>query len=1327
MGGSKEVTVGYRYSFGIHMGIGRGPVDELVEIRVGDRVAWRGSCADSGTVDITKPDLFGGDEAEGGVVGTLDVMMGEPSQPVNSRLKAMIGGLVPAFRGVFSLFFDGQISAMNPYPKPWKVRYRRIKEGWDGVCWYPSKALIDVADGKVHAMNPAHILLACQTDRRWGLGRSGARIDYQSYAEAADRLFDERFGLCLLWTRKEAVSSFSQHVIDHIGGAQFISRRTGLMTLRLIRDDYVPEDLPLFTYNTGLLSIDEDTLSTGEAIPNEVVVNWRDPITNEDRTAREQNLGAIQAAGTVISTSVDYPGLPTHSLASRVAQREIRAKRGVRKFKVRLDRRGTALEPGAVFRISAPYDGIEQIVLRVGRIDAGTVNDAAITVTALLDVFGLPSNVYTEQQPSTWQPPNRTAQPALYQRLMEISWRDLVRRTTEAQRGGVALDASFLGALGVRPTGLSLSYALTTRVGAGAFEKRDIGDWVPTAVLDAKIGPEETVITLSAGIDLDLVKPGRAALIGEEIVRVDSLNTDTMQVGLSRGCVDTVPVWHPSGRRIWFYDNYAAGDPTEYVAGESVDAKLISRTTGERLDPALATTMSLLLDQRQGRPYPPGNLLINSVRYPSEIVGELTVVWAHRDRLLQDDRLIGTLEGSIGPEPGTTYSVRVWGEAGTLIHSQDGIEGTEFNYATEREDSNLETVTEPSPAPEFILLGDDQTDYHAREIDAPWWAPGSALHHQFHIAGFDGQRWIATLGPIWPVSAYGSAQLCPTSVLTSPDGATWTGLGRYQRPYDPAETHLFVAGSQYYRVAFDGPASTAEARLMVSSDLVTWSPVLGGPTLWQWQKYIDSWVWVENGALCAGEIVNAGNDHLFRKWTLAGGSWSYSDSAALPSVVRSDWPWARAYDGFYEVVEHGGYWYVNFAETPASGANDGNQMYRTADWATFERIPLGVNADRKYTADHVVTLQGELYVRCGIRPDPPQQGTNFIFSYRQVVGGAWQVVTWPLSNLTSVADQWYEHDGYVYYRHVNEFDAQIYRTSDMQTEEAAPPGTPWAPGCIEHAGVVFIPPQPTMIGGSATVVYSPWKRWLGQSDTPAAPAIVLPSSSATVENGKSWAAIVDPMLVQAPLDYADQEWDWGLIAGPEITTPWPFSGASGVNGFNGVVTLMAELIPGGGSVVAWCSGTGSVGAAVGCWLDTDAQRLVVRHPAVNQGDSTWPLALDPDTAYTVTLQFTEMSSVEGSWVAYHLNVTVVDDGGATVLSEAVDVDVYDSTNAWMTSDVWRAAIGGEGRWGSISMTMVKGDAVVQRLNQWLRIKLWSERDGIASLQAHDIAVARPDV
>ena len=45
MGGKKKkVTIGYKYFMGLHMGICRGPIDALRQIRVGDKVGRNDPC-----------------------------------------------------------------------------------------------------------------------------------------------------------------------------------------------------------------------------------------------------------------------------------------------------------------------------------------------------------------------------------------------------------------------------------------------------------------------------------------------------------------------------------------------------------------------------------------------------------------------------------------------------------------------------------------------------------------------------------------------------------------------------------------------------------------------------------------------------------------------------------------------------------------------------------------------------------------------------------------------------------------------------------------------------------------------------------------------------------------------------------------------------------------------------------------------------------------------------------------------------------------------------------------------------------------------------------
>ena len=143
-----------------------------------------------------------------------------------------------------------------------------------------------------------------------------------------------------------------------------------------------------------------------------------------------------------------------------------------------------------------------------------------------------------------------------------------------------------------------------------------------------------------------------------------------------------MPVPHAEGARIWFYDDFAAADPTDYNVGETVEAKLLTRTTSAQLDPALAPVDSVRLTQRQARPYPPGDLKLAGARYPAALDGDLAVSWAHRDRRLQSDQLVDHGQGSIGPEAGTAYVLRLLDAiAGTILDSPAPITGTSYTAA----------------------------------------------------------------------------------------------------------------------------------------------------------------------------------------------------------------------------------------------------------------------------------------------------------------------------------------------------------------------------------------------------------------------------------------------------------------------------------------------------------------------------------------------------------------------------------------------------------------------------------------------------------------------
>lgn len=675
---NKPITKGFRYFFGIHMGIGR-HIDVLKEIRVGGKTAWKGAKAGQARWKIDAPMLFGGDDGEGGIHGTIDMMTGAPDQPVNRRLADMLGGLVPAFRGACTLFYDGLITSMSPYPKPWEVRAARTAGGWDGPTWYPEK--VTIALGSIQAMNPAHVLYEAITNRDWGRGKDRSMIDDAQWRSAADALHAEGFGLCLAWKQQDKISSFMQSVLDHIGAAFVLNRRTGKLQLLLIRDNYVAADLPLFDEDSGLLSVADDENAASAPAANEIIVTFSNPEAyGAQQQVRVQNAAAIASVGGPITETVEFLHIPTASLALRVAQRILREKSVSKRLKVTLDRRASGLQPGTPFRIRSTRRGIAEMVLRAGKVEDGTLASGAITVTAMQDAFGLPNTSFVEVQPPEWLPPATAPLPATVRKPFELSYRDLVVGLSAAELAAVHPTAGAFGIMVRRPTNASINYVLLTTASGAEYIAAASGDFCPSAqIVDAiAASPEPTQIKLTFVTDIAGFTPGAVGVLDEETVQLVSVDWMTGRAFIRRGCVDTVPAPHAAGARLWLYTDSAAVDPTEYTAGMTVLAKVLPYSSGGWLDAELAPIDALVMAQRQARPFPPAGVLINGERAPATVIGPLSVTWFHRDRILQADQVVDATMGSIGPEPGTTYLVRAYDSDDLPVHQSAPIEGAVY-------------------------------------------------------------------------------------------------------------------------------------------------------------------------------------------------------------------------------------------------------------------------------------------------------------------------------------------------------------------------------------------------------------------------------------------------------------------------------------------------------------------------------------------------------------------------------------------------------------------------------------------------------------------------
>lgn len=714
--GAKKQTIGYNYLMSLHMGIGRGPFNEIAEVRAGDvTMIDEPICiAESGQlVAINRPDLFGGETKEGGIRGPMYVYNGAADQELQGALASSVGTLpaiasqlggdVPSFRGVVTVWFDGLVASLNPYPKEWSFRVRRTTAGWfNNEPWYPAKATITLTGargGTIRAMNGAHMLYEINTNPEWGRGMDPAVIDENSYIRAANQLCEEGLGLCIPWFRQENIKEFIPVIINHIGGVQYLDRETGKMTLRLIRGDYDVDDLPLFTPDTGLLDIEDEDASSEDTAYNEIIVVGFDPSIKQDISIRVQNLASIQALGEILSNTIEYKGIPTVELLSRIAARELKVQLPLRKMTVVFDRRGWKIAPGMPYRISWPEKGIANLVLRAGEVSDGTLLDGRIRVKSVEDVFAMPETSYITPTTPQWTPPSFTPVASPETRLIEPNWRDYYRRSEPAERDAVVEGNSFIGMLAKDPSGVQTQgYDLATKTGAEEYVNQINGGFTAWLTLAEDIAPLDTTLEVEAenvGRFMDEFVPGMVVLIDDEQIEFTAFDEITYLATIKRGVADTIPAAHEAPATIWLVDDEIVSDGRIYGDGEEVFGKALTRTSTGLLDIADADEESIVVDQRVFRPYPPGDVKVDGTSiYALGTTGypEPEFTWTHRDRIVQADTVIGHAEGSVGPEPGTTYTIRIYADdETTLLRETTGIAGTTWTY-----DSAMQASDEPT-------------------------------------------------------------------------------------------------------------------------------------------------------------------------------------------------------------------------------------------------------------------------------------------------------------------------------------------------------------------------------------------------------------------------------------------------------------------------------------------------------------------------------------------------------------------------------------------------------------------------------------------------------
>lgn len=524
-------------------------------------------------------------------------------------------------------------------------------------------------------MNPAHIIRCLWTDpMRGGIADESEIGD--SFADAADLFFAEGFGLSVPFRGADLVESDRLEVERHVDAISYRSRRTGKIELKAIRNDYNPEDLPVLDSSIVLEWSGLDRAMRSET-PNQLTVVYTKRQNGEAASVTRTNTAGVRRAGRVIpGEPVEYLFCTTASLATRICLRDLSVQdRPLLKGTLRLAYLPPDLEIGEPFILNEPILGINNIVVRVMELQEGDGRDNSVVVSISEDRYALPlaGSVDVPDEPSTVD--ELRAEPSPFRVVQEAPYYMMVLSQTQADVDD-ALDTEpdfgVLLATGTKATPAHFNVTVAVDAGAG-YEDEGDANFSPSVLTLSALTSEadDVVVTVPTSTDLSGITANSLALIGTEIVRIDSMadNGSDVDITIGRGCLDTVPTAHDIGARLVFLQD---ADPleTQYIAPDAVDVKLLTNLNEDRLSLYAAPADGVTFASRAIRPYPPGRFKLNGSYAQDQFTDDVVLTWVDRDRTLQTTPIPEDHDDAgIGPEAGTTYRVRVeaLSGAGTVL------------------------------------------------------------------------------------------------------------------------------------------------------------------------------------------------------------------------------------------------------------------------------------------------------------------------------------------------------------------------------------------------------------------------------------------------------------------------------------------------------------------------------------------------------------------------------------------------------------------------------------------------------------------------------------
>jgi len=243
--------------------------------------------------------------------------------------------------------------------------------------------------------NPIWMLYEAMTNNVWGCGVDPADefegIDNNSFLAAADQVANEGLGASYILQESMPFPRFADMILRHVDGVLYREPTNGKWTVKLIRNDYNPNQLPILD-ETNIIEVQEFGTDVSGNLRDVVRIKFADRTKQYKEsvaTFRNPAVRAIQGYSSAVE--LDFPMVRDPGVAQRIAEREaLGYSYPLRRLRVAATRKAANLRPGSVFRfVWAGYD--VDAIFRVTSIRLGSPADGVVIVEAVEDKFSIAS------------------------------------------------------------------------------------------------------------------------------------------------------------------------------------------------------------------------------------------------------------------------------------------------------------------------------------------------------------------------------------------------------------------------------------------------------------------------------------------------------------------------------------------------------------------------------------------------------------------------------------------------------------------------------------------------------------------------------------------------------------------------------------------------------------------------------------------------------------------------------------------------------------------------------------------------------------------------